>query len=460
MVLGNDSLGGNVIMDAKPSYGQIYKFDWISAPWTVTVWIWLVLNLSMFAHLVILVRRREWHALPLTLIGLICATVSWSMARLVIQGGMAWLFTTGLWFAQRTTDGRPAVRNAIVAATCVIAMVGVAGRVLFHPDVIGGVNRLISEHPVAAARFVEEHDLPGPIFNDYQSGGYLLWDFHGTRQVFIDPRYRPFTPEFRIAYFKFESNPSVEELETTTINASLRTAVVRHRNWQGRICQYFQEAPSWNLVFIGPNAAVYVHHDAMTPELEIAARKALVAENFASVTSAAVLAGISQAIMGESPGEVLKLYRLAERNVPDYKLLKRRLRRVYTDYCIKVAFTHAREQERLLTQDEVRQRFVKYYLDGNHDIARLVATGYLATYPDDAEMHFNLACAEAGAGDLDTGEVALVRALELGFARLDLIHGEPDLATLLEREAVARLIDSIATATGQAASTTARAPSG
>jgi hypothetical protein len=45
--------------------------------------------------------------------------------------------------------------------------------------------------PAAAASFVLAHHLPGPIYNDLDSGGYLIWRFQGhpaRRQVFIDGR--------------------------------------------------------------------------------------------------------------------------------------------------------------------------------------------------------------------------------------------------------------------------------
>lgn len=37
-----------------------------------------------------------------------------------------------------------------------------------------------------AARFVQAHNLPGPLFNTYGWGGYLIWNLH--RPVSIDGR--------------------------------------------------------------------------------------------------------------------------------------------------------------------------------------------------------------------------------------------------------------------------------
>jgi hypothetical protein len=81
-----------------------------------------------------------------------------------------------------------------------------------------------------------------------------------------------------------------------------------------------------------------------------------------------------------------------------------------------------------------------YYLNGNIDLARLVATGYLARHPGDADMHYNLACAEARAGDLAMAAEALAAALQHGYDGFDTMQRDPDLAPLRETDAYERLL--------------------
>jgi hypothetical protein len=45
---------------------------------------------------------------------------------------------------------------------------------------------LSGTYPVDAVRFVQAHNLPGPLFNTYGWGGYLIWTLH--RPVSIDGR--------------------------------------------------------------------------------------------------------------------------------------------------------------------------------------------------------------------------------------------------------------------------------
>ncbi len=42
--------------------------------------------------------------------------------------------------------------------------------------------------PVEAVRFIQQEGLPGPMFNSYNWGGYLIWTFHSDYPVFVDGR--------------------------------------------------------------------------------------------------------------------------------------------------------------------------------------------------------------------------------------------------------------------------------
>ena len=46
-----------------------------------------------------------------------------------------------------------------------------------------------SRYPIGGADFVATHLPPGPGFNDYNFGGYLIWTFYGQgRPVYLDGR--------------------------------------------------------------------------------------------------------------------------------------------------------------------------------------------------------------------------------------------------------------------------------
>ena len=56
--------------------------------------------------------------------------------------------------------------------------------------------------PVAAVDFIEKTGNVGPIFNDYNWGGYLIWKLYPGRRVFIDGRADVYGDDFIYRYVK------------------------------------------------------------------------------------------------------------------------------------------------------------------------------------------------------------------------------------------------------------------
>jgi hypothetical protein len=74
------------------------------------------------------------------------------------------------------------VLNAILIA-------GVAaGMVWFRPTKKSVEAKLVREFPVGAVNYIRQHSVPGPMFNDYWFGGYLVWALGPEHKVFLDGR--------------------------------------------------------------------------------------------------------------------------------------------------------------------------------------------------------------------------------------------------------------------------------
>ena len=56
--------------------------------------------------------------------------------------------------------------------------------------------------PVAAVDFIERTGIAGPIFNDYNWGGYLIWKLYPERKVFIDGRADVYGDNFIFNYVR------------------------------------------------------------------------------------------------------------------------------------------------------------------------------------------------------------------------------------------------------------------
>jgi tetratricopeptide (TPR) repeat protein len=84
---------------------------------------------------------------------------------------------------------RAGVVLAAAATLVAVAMGGVFPRhyqKAWIPSV--GMGLYERHYPIGAAAFVEKHGLPGPLYNDYRFGGYLIWRWYPERKVFQDGR--------------------------------------------------------------------------------------------------------------------------------------------------------------------------------------------------------------------------------------------------------------------------------
>jgi hypothetical protein len=173
------------------------------------------LNFAFF-HPVIVGNVREWQPLPsnlwqtkLLFILLLAFIVAPVMLRLTYRLEELGLFV----FAAYATllHGRFVFLFAILLAPLVASIVApwvpkydrAADKYVFNAVLIAGaillmlryfpseakLNKKVAEnYPVQAVDYLRHHSIPGPLFNSYSFGGYLLWSMGPEQKVFIDGR--------------------------------------------------------------------------------------------------------------------------------------------------------------------------------------------------------------------------------------------------------------------------------
>ncbi len=81
---------------------------------------------------------------------------------------------------------KPAIdKYALNASLILIAILGMAR---YLPSEAELEKNMATAYPAQAVEYLRQHPAPGPMFNDYGFGGYLLWTMGPTRKVFIDGR--------------------------------------------------------------------------------------------------------------------------------------------------------------------------------------------------------------------------------------------------------------------------------
>jgi hypothetical protein len=127
--------------------------------------------------------------------------------------------------------------------------------------------------PDKEVRYIMDNDLPGPLFNDYLSGSYLMWAIYPDYKVFIDTRQFPYRGQVFPDYTGIGKNFPLDGggLEAFTRRYPFRFALI-HYSYHN-IITWFHKSPDWTLVYFDATAVVMVHRDMLadlTPEAKAA----------------------------------------------------------------------------------------------------------------------------------------------------------------------------------------------
>jgi hypothetical protein len=115
-------------------------------------------------------------------------------------------------------------RNDKYVVNAVLASAAVLSFTLFLPSEAALRTKVSSDYPVQAVRYIQEHPVPGKLFNNYNFGGYLVWALAPGHKVFIDGRgdiyehARVFSDYATVAQLKPEA---LAVLESYQINSCL-----------------------------------------------------------------------------------------------------------------------------------------------------------------------------------------------------------------------------------------------
>jgi len=281
--------------------------------------------------------------------------------------------------------------------------------------------------PVEESRFVRDANLPGPLFNDYLSGGYMVWDLAPERKVFIDPRYRPYAKQVLDDYFGFESNPTVPNVEAMSAKYGFHTAIVSHQTGEP-ITRAFKVSSQWTLVYLGPVAAVFVRSDMVPPEVAEKIDENTDPRRLVSYRDAVVLASSANVMFREDFSLVVDIEHLIREHVPPTQI-RRELVLEGLEGILQRG-TWISSEGRRYTQGELLGSFHASYRKKDFHTARILAAALVAQYPSDATMWFNRACVESRVGNLEQAAEALTKALDAGYENHELVLTDPDLEAL------------------------------
>jgi len=167
--------------------------------------------------------------------------------------------------------------------------------------------------PVRETAFLKKYKLPGPIFNDYLIGGYLIWALYPDYKVFIDPRLVPYYKQVAPDYWELEERvPTVEDIVRFNERYPFKTAMIHYK----RLYLIFDFLKAgWKLVYFEKNAAILVHQSVLShipPEVRTVDLGPM---RFKNVTDPEVLLNVFSIYVNVYPEASPVIYDIYRKNV-------------------------------------------------------------------------------------------------------------------------------------------------
>ncbi len=203
-------------------------------------------------------KSQEKNPYDLILIGVL-ALLSFSSSR---NGIMAAIFLAPFldrWYTSLLSQGKPWTRQ-IPAWGFIILALALLGLRLNNGQALS--FRLDHERlPMAAIQFMQKYHLPGPVFNDYNFGGYFLWEAWPDYPVFIDGRTEVYQGRVLKEYLTVSRAQS--GWERIMRKYDIRVMVIRPER---EIAKALLRHQDWDLVYFDYNSVIFIRAEVL-PEL-------------------------------------------------------------------------------------------------------------------------------------------------------------------------------------------------
>jgi hypothetical protein len=272
-------------------------------------------------------KRSGRADLPVAVVNIVFFFMGMFMGRLILVYPLIWILS--LVFLSWRAGPKPLFPRTgplALAAFLILSGITVYAALCMYPAPSWFGAGYRDYIPDKEARYILDHDLPGPLFNDYLSGGYLMWVMYPQYKVFIDSRHFPYKnqvyPDYNGIGTKFPLHP--KGLRDFTDIYPARIALINHRE-QGLI-HWFHQSPEWTLVYFDKVAVVMVRKELL-PTLSRKAKSAMLPPSgYADVVDPVVLThlyNLYKRFLG--PGYAAQIRDLFEQNVSDLYWDKKRI---------------------------------------------------------------------------------------------------------------------------------------
>lgn len=186
---------------------------------------------------------------------LVLMTLAFQSSR---NGIVAAIFITpqlSKWYGKSTSNILGQYESVVGLCITGFILATLTKRIITNP-----YPRLELDHtrlPVMAVDFLKRHKIPGPVFNDYNFGGFFLWKAWPEYPVFIDGRTEVYKGEVLNKYLSVSrANGGWENILN---EYGVKTIVIRPER---SLTQALLRSKDWGLVYFDYNSLIFVRKDS------------------------------------------------------------------------------------------------------------------------------------------------------------------------------------------------------
>ncbi len=170
--------------------------------------------------------------------------------------------------------------------------------------------------PKKEVEFIKTYHLPGPVFNDYLLGGYMMWAMYPEYKVWIDPRSGPYIKEVLPDWLRITGNLNDANLKYLTTKYPFKTALIGM--WRSDVTFWLLKSGDWKLIYFDKNAAVLINK-SVVHSLPPAALNVEVGTNrFSKLDNPVILTNLFQFYIMVGPGYARDIRNIFEQNVSNW----------------------------------------------------------------------------------------------------------------------------------------------
>lgn len=171
--------------------------------------------------------------------------------------------------------------------------------------------------PVQEVAFLKKYHPEGLIFNDYNIGGYLMWDLYPQYKVFIDTRGTVYRNQVSPDYFKFANKTLTnEDIYYFTKKYPVKIAIMHYNSIH--LILGFLKTGEWRLVYFEKNAAILIHQSLFPTVMSQVGNVNLSPVRFKRVNHPEILLNVFKIYIQINPKAAREIYNIYKKNVSDY----------------------------------------------------------------------------------------------------------------------------------------------